>query len=483
MCDALIIGGITNDTLGRPLGPYRLRTESAKHGYNVEVIDWASTLSEQQLLDVISKMVTNNTSVIGFSISWFDFSPGTNAWATSSFFQTLKKKFPNAAIVIGGTKLTASSKLLEHAAWFLSGFSDISFVTLLTHLKTGESIKYMKFNNVKHVDSDSHYIVDNMDNLETVYQLSDDFKSHQPITIEIARGCIFKCAFCTHPFLGKKDYEYIRKPESIASELRRNYELFGTTRYYIADDTFNDSEEKITRMSRALELAKLPSFEFVCYIRPELLVTHPNTMKSLHSLGIRGAHLGIESLNDFARKSIGKGMNVNRVFDTVSKFVSDHNVKLHASFICGLPRDTEDDFYKWQEYLTQHKNTLFTSWKFECLGISKPSNSTASYSTIEKNPLDFGYRCEDKHTASSFYYWKNDFTDSDKCNSIATQLNSDSRNICRPGGWMVANCWFHGYSESDINTKTYNELNLYQIAKMNHKTRVTQNMQKLGYNL
>ena len=70
-----------------------------------------------------------------------------------------------------------------------------------------------------------------MDELETEYELEDNFKDFQPLPLEVSRGCIFKCAFCSHPFLGKKSYDYIRSPESLAKEIKRNYELFKTTRY------------------------------------------------------------------------------------------------------------------------------------------------------------------------------------------------------------------------------------------------------------
>lgn len=478
MYNVIIVGGISFDVVGRVLGPFRLRTALEDAGYPTKVVDYASALTEDQMLLLLEKLITDKTIVLGISSAWFDnvdFSDA-NIWVNNSFFKKFRSKYPSISIVIGGTKLMAHSLLYHNADWFLTGFSDISFVQLLHHLsKKQVNLKYMKDSTgIKIIESDTHYKVENMDLLETVFKKEDNFLSHQPLPIEIARGCIFKCSFCTHPFLGKKSYDYIRTAENLAVEFKRNYELFGTTRYFFADDTFNDSIEKIDRVKRAIDIAKLPSFEFVGYIKPELLVTIPEMIPMLKDIGLRGAHFGIESLNHRARKLVGKGMEVQKIFDVTEKLRSSNNVKIHASLILGLPGDTVSDFNNWQSFMTENQDKLFSSWKYHSLGIMQ-----SGYSLIEKNPLSYGYTVKPMSN-SVFFAWQNDTgLTSAECYLLAKYLNTRSNKIAKVAGWTLGSAWFFDISNNDIDNKTFNSLNLSHIARTHGTIRAIKEYQAI----
>ena len=60
------------------------------------------------------------------------------------------------------------------------------------------------------------------------------------LPLEVARGCIFKCNFCSFPLNGKGKGEAIRDFSYIRDELIENYELYGIEDYWLTDDTFND---------------------------------------------------------------------------------------------------------------------------------------------------------------------------------------------------------------------------------------------------
>ncbi len=476
MYNAILIGGLSFDRHGRPLGLFRLRTSVERSGYSVKVIDYASVFDSNQLLNLLSKLVTPATKVIGISGSWFHQNQ-SNTWATDDFFKALRKIFPEVKIVTGGTKITTIPVLYNNSDWFLTGFSDISFVHLLDHLLGKKvNLKYFQDSNgVRIIESDIHYKVEDMDSLETVYKKEDSFLPYQPLSIEISRGCIFKCAFCTHPFLGKKSYDYIRSPESISNELKRNYELFGTTRYFISDDTFNDSIEKLDRVRKAIELSKIPKFEFVSYIRPELLVTQPKMIHILNDLGLKGAFFGIESMNHHARKVIGKGTDIEKVLDAAEKLNSAGNVKIHANFILGLPGDNYDDFLGWQEFLKENQNSLFTSWAFKQLELSKKTIGDIGYSLIEKSPESYGYKIHEEPN-SIFLDWTNDkgltFKDMQNLSGI---LNNEANKVNKSAGWELGAAWFHDISNEDIRNKTVHEINLDQLSKTRSINRALQN--------
>lgn len=456
---AIILGGILKDQTGRPLGPYRLRTALAKQGFRAEVIDYAWALREDELLTVLQQYISKDTLILGISNIWFTTSAEKdnkelNRWFTAKFFQTVKSQWPWVKIVIGGTKtaLVQGAELLKSPAdWWLSGFADIGVPELLKYLSGADN--NLKFRTDKDgtniVDCNLHYRVENMDDLETVLESNDRFLPFQPVSLEVSRGCIFTCSFCTHPFLGKKSFEYIRSPENLAAELKRNYELFGTTRYIITDDTFNDSMEKLERVARAIDISKIPNFEFVSYIRAELLVTKPEMIPMLKHLNCKGAFIGLESLNKEARRIIGKGMDAERVMATLAEFKSKTNVKMFASMIVGLPGDSLDDAYSWYERFKSEK--LFGEWGFQTLGMTFDEFGQGD-SIFSKDPAKFGYTVsKNEQGGPRSYNWTSSmgYTNAD-ASRAANDINSQSREHAMAGGFGVAEYWFHGGSNDDI---------------------------------
>jgi hypothetical protein len=488
---AIILGGIIRDITGRPLGPYRLRTALAKQGFRAEVIDYAWALKEDELLTILESFISTETLILGLSITWFSSTKHKgnaefNRWFTESFFQSVRTHWPWLKIVIGGTKtaLVHGSELLKKPAdWWLRGFADIGLPELLKHLSGRENnLKFRtEYDGVHVIDCNDHYRVENMDELETEYEAGDYFKTHQPVSLEVSRGCIFTCSFCTHPFLGKKSYEYIRTPESLASELRRNYEIFGTTRYIVTDDTFNDSMEKLERVARAIELSKIPNFEFVSYIRAELLVTKPELIPMLKQLNCKGAFVGLESMNKEARISVGKGMAVDRVLDALNNLKSNSNALLYASMIVGLPGDTLDDAYSWYERFKSKE--LFNDWGFQNLGLTFDEFGQGE-SIFSKEPAKYGYEVTGRNVDANgigprSYQWKSKmgFSDGD-AGRVAREINDMSMDIVGAGGFGVADYWYHNGTEHEIDNVTRTDFFPARKGSVSGKIRSQERLQE-----
>lgn len=458
----IYIGGNKPLNGGRVIAGYRLRTAVKQHGYNLLVLDHAVVMSQDALLELLSDVVTNETLCLAFSTTWFEMitpdrrDTSSIDWINDEFFTQLKQKFPNVTIVSGGQTVTGlgARTVYRHCDWHVSGFADAAFVELLNFIsgKTND-IKYtLDSNNKKYIDSNRDYKVDRPDDLETVFEDIDGFKSYQPLPLEVSRGCIFKCAFCSHPFQDIKDPNaYIRSPENLASELRRNYELFGTTRYSILDDTFNDSIEKISRLKRAIELAKLPDFQFTGYIKPELLVTKPEMIDQLANIGLAGGFMGIESLHQPARKVIHKGMDINRILDATEKLVSKTGAHIAASFIAGITNDTEDTIRQGDEFLTENQDSLFKAWFYSPLYLVYNKN-LEGLSEMDRDPDKFGYKVFEIRP-NGFANWENQDMNFAQAADLATELSNSSYKKSYPAGWWLATAWYVGASDEDIKNK------------------------------
>jgi hypothetical protein len=456
---AIFLGGDTGVIYaGKIIAGARLRTALKNKGYELLILESALLLSQEQMLEVLENIITDKTLVIGFSLTWLS---SVNChipnWANPTFFTELRTRFPNTKLVAGSPSNRDNSSIesqiiYNNVDWIFKGFSDDSFPRLLDLLsgKPAHGLRYMLEDDKKVVYSDRDYKITRPDDLETVWEEGDEILPHQSLPLEVSRGCIFQCAYCTHPFQGAKDAdEYIRTPQSIASELQRNYELFGTTRYTLMDDTFNDSIEKLTRLEEAIKIAKLPTFEFAGYIKPELLATKPEMIDRLKDLGLRGAFLGIESLDPISRKAVGRGMKVERFMPALEKLKSN-GARLHASFIAGLPNDTPTSIVN--SYRTISTGGLFNSWYFYPLVIYY-NRKLEGASDLDLNPEKFGY--EVKKFADTSCKWKTAHMDSEMARRITKLIKQMSMMQTKPGGWHVASAWNLGFTNNELDTRFF----------------------------
>jgi len=462
--DAIYIGG--NLYGGRVIAGYRLRTELRKLGYDMLVIDSATVMSLQELKQLLDNAITEKTLLIGFSTIWMNgFRNFGLNWCTDEFFSYLRNTYPNLKLVAGGPKkfniVNKSNIVYKNCDWIFRGFSDDSFPKFLNYLtkKSSHEFKYFIEDGKKIISSNELFPVAHPDDIETVLESEDNFLPYQPIPLEVSRGCIFKCTFCHHPFQAIKDPDkYIRTPESLARELKRNYDLFGTYRYQLMDDTFNDSMEKLDRLHRAIDIANLPKFEFVCYIKPELLVTTPAMVPKLINMGFASGIVGIESLKKKTRKSIGKGMDAHRVLDAIADMRSKSKITFYAGLIVGLPHETLDESRETHQYLLKNRDTLFTYIDYKGLGINYANGH--GISELDKYPEKYGYKIIRKmHNDSA--YWENDVTNSLEADKCAHQLNYESSSVNTAAGYELVTAWHANSSDHDIANIPKNKVNYY----------------------
>lgn len=476
----ILFFGQNAELAGRGIAGPRLRTAANKNGFNVLTTDITTFISVEKLYNILEHNITEETKFIGFSCSWIDIPRIQDyCWYNQEFFNTVRQKWPNVLIITGGHDEFNKNFLLKNSDYHFHGYSDNSFVEFLKLIHNESNTLVKK----RHIFGKGFYIDSNLDHqvldpneLETIFIKEDNFKHYQPLPIEIGRGCIFRCGFCRHPFQGKKEYDsYQRTPENIASEFERNYDLFGTTRYVIVDDTFNDSIEKITRVQRAIEISKIPKFEFVSYIKPELLVTKPEMISMLVDTGLRGAFIGFESFDNKARQVIGKGTKIEKVLDACRKLCSiKDQVLLHGSFIVGLPCDTVENIENTFKFLTGKENDFIKSWHFEGLSVREYEFESDSRSIFDKKAADYGF----KFTSNNGWS-RNDGWNSLLASELAYKYNTESIPFKKVGGWRVAGCWHLGLTDAQIN-KNFLDINvLLMDLKFNGKVRAFKEYQRL----
>jgi radical SAM superfamily enzyme YgiQ (UPF0313 family) len=270
----------------------------------------------------------------------------------------------------------------------VDGYAEQSILDLLEVFRGNKSEDELKwsFNDKKFLHSNKDYVVSDTSDLRIEYLESDFINSYDALGLETSRGCIFKCKFCTYPLLGKKKLDYLRDPETIKDELQANYDKWGTTRYIMAEDTFNDSIHKLQAIERSL--SKLPfKIEFVTYARLDLIMAKPESVEILKNIGLRGVHFGIETFSSKAARIIGKPTNIEKVKDGLLWWKSlTPNITTNASMIVGLPEDETDPW----ENLQWYKNSNLDFYTFNPLYLVDINKAVHS-SEFSKNYQSYGF--------------------------------------------------------------------------------------------
>ena len=419
--DILIFTGGTDIGFFRPLGAYRIATELRKHNYSVQVVDVFPFLVQDNLdnyLKIIDKFVGPNTLWVGFSSTFF-----LNRRALSDHHKQQKHKTSDAIfqfddgglsipnefvkplrdiilaknskckLVMGGSK--ASARMGRVIDIYVEGYADTSVIKMTRWIE-GKN-PFFQFS--RNRDDFSISVIDDPKaahfdfvNSDTVWDKSDFIRPDEVLPIELSRGCIFSCSFCSYPLNGKKKIDYIRDPDILIDEITRNYELYGTTEYLYGDDTHNDSVEKLELLYNKV-YSRLPfKIHFYTYLRLDLLAAKPHTAQLLLDSGLRGCFFGIESLNYESAKTIGKGIKSERVVETLHKLKElwKDDVITAGGFIVGLPHDTPETIKNWTDIIVKPDFPLH-SVSIYPLSMPKISELKLWKSDLELNPEKYGY--------------------------------------------------------------------------------------------
>lgn len=404
-------------TMTKVFGVHKIAYILKNAGYEVAVIDHVSVFSMNEIIQLLTNLVSEQTLFVGIN-NFYYFSVenlvinsaggvGLNEAEIGSFLphgKQYNKKIkdlvlsinPNCKFVIGGPNVRDSAEFNDFD-YMVSGFAEMSVVNLAEHLYKGTVLKKScNGNNNPIIVNDPKAEGYDFQNSTMRYFPYSAVLNDEVLFLETGRGCIFKCSFCSFPLIGKKKLDYMRHKQSILDELLYNYKNFNVTRYMMVDDTFNDTVEKCQMIYEISQ--QLPfKLEYWAYIRLDLLAAKPETIEMLINSGCRAMFFGIETLNPKTAAAIRKGGNKQKQISTI-RYIKEKwgkQVNLHGSFIFGLPHEDVESIKKTMSFLTSNENYL-DSWTTHSLKIRYLSNETTMYngffSDIDINFKKYGYK-------------------------------------------------------------------------------------------
>ena len=424
----------------KPLGAYVIASVLRDQGYNVLVIDMLTSFTIPELKEYLSLIISEETLFVGYSSTFFYDNPiknknGVLIHSDEEFIeinQYIKSRNPNIEIIWGGAcsrdfvKQVIKRKNNFGIDYVMYGFSEAMIIDFVRAIEGNKPKKISnKIQGIGIIDYDFKGVLHNFRNSSYHFIEDDIIAPEEPLTIEIARGCIFKCKFCSYPLLGrnKNDDSYIRLEETLLNEILENYDKFKTLHYNIADDTFNERTDKIEMMLRVRDRSKL-NLSFAAFTRIDLMHRMTHQIELMKDLNLIGHSFGIETLYHPSAKLIGKGIKPEDVIETLHKTKKIYNdrVILQGNFIIGLPYETPSITEEWTSKVLSNDFPL--DWAaFTALTLSQ----TFEASEFMKNIESYGYR----RIPDKYWEWENDLWTYGDCNQLAFRLNMKSLELER----------------------------------------------------
>ena len=457
--DVILFTDVSSPGFGRYAGTYRIATELRDRGFTVQVIEYFTRWTTEELKMIIGRFVSSNTIVVGISTTFLLNEISRTRAATAEIrqkyrgnkdvglrlaeflgrtdwpelYDTIKQYSTRAKIVVGGHKVGQVS-LGPYIDYAIVGEGEESITSLCEGLDDDRVLEGNYLN--------KKYTGFTTSNIK--FEENDLIHPNEQLPVEIARGCIFKCSFCSFDLNGKKLWEFNRKPEMVVDELLHAYDKYGTTGFMFCDDTYNDSVEKVRTYHKHFK--KLPFDQtFSAYARADLIVSHPETMDMLYESGLRSVNFGIETLNHKSGKSIGKGMHPEKLKEGLYKMKEKWpDVLITAGLIVGLPHDTPETLRKNNEWFLE-KDCPIQFPSYYPLWIQPNKGSFSGSSKMENDPWSFGYEAKEG-------YWKSQWMDKVEAEELAEEFRVSVNDV--PGrnvSWVFFNRMQNiGYTTDDL---------------------------------
>lgn len=411
MSDVVMFSGtyVQKGVLFRSAGPHRIATEIRNKGLSCQVILYLQAITEGDLEKICEKFITNDTLMVCFSTTLWQYGNGDQVSnKIKQIIDHTRTKYQKTLIVFGGTSTESYITKYDGDAFF-TGYGEQYFIPYLDSIvnKNKSTPLPTRFLGKKKI-YDWNKDLDNFHFTESSirYTESDLIEDDEALPLELSRGCIFKCKFCSYPLLGKKKLNYVKNSEIILEELLHNYENWNITKYVFTDDTFNDNNLKLELLGEIFN--KLPfKIQFSTYLRHDLLYTYPHQIQFLKELGLKGTFFGVETFHPKAAKLIGKGLDPEITKDFLYKVKEEwgDDVLLQMGVIAGIPYEDMDSFERLISFI-RSPNCPIEGFNINPLTVTNPKFDFLHYkSTFQMESEKYGFSWPEGPDKP--YYWTN----------------------------------------------------------------------------
>lgn len=430
--------------LSKILGAYKIAHALRQQGHSVVVVDHFHMWRLEETKSLLDRLISPRTVAVGFSTTFFRsildndvFDPDRFQQFKDINFQTtfcpqgkdfedeivahIRTINPQCKIVLGGHSASVNNQN-RNVDYVITGHGELSMPDLIMSLKTSNPLHNTKRNvwgtHVHH----SQELTGEQFSAGGMSWPWQDVVNARVLPIETARGCLFNCKFCSYPMRGKKNLDFVLQEELVYRELQEAYDRFGIDTWSLTDDTFNDSDEKLKLILRAVRRLTFQP-KFWCYARLDLMALKSHRIDLMRDIGVRAVHFGIETLDHRTGKLIGKGFNPKRQVETIQRIrhKCGDNLLMHGTFIIGLPGESLQNVSSTYQRCRSQEIPLHT-YSFLPLAIK--------YDRHWQSDFDINYQkygLEMTEIKDGLVYWKSDITDYNTVEKMSIDWNKASQ--------------------------------------------------------
>jgi hopanoid biosynthesis associated radical SAM protein HpnJ len=336
---------------------YQAKREIKSFWYPTWLAQPAALVPDSRVLDApADELTVEQTLAIALDYELVILHTSTPSFPTDAkFAEMLKARKPGVMIGMVGAKVAVDAEGSLLATQAIDFVAREEFDYTCKDIAEGQpfeqvlGISYrLPDGSVRH--NDARPMIENMDELPFVAPVyKRDLKienyfigylNYPYVSIYTGRGCRSKCTFCLWPqTVGGHRYR-TRSTESVLAEVKWIKENMPEVKEIMFDDdTFTDFKPRVEEIARGL--GKL-GVTWSCNAKANVPYS---TLKIMKENGLRLLLVGYESGDDQILLNIKKGLRT----DIARRFSEDCRklgIKVHGTFILGLPGETKDTIEK-----------------------------------------------------------------------------------------------------------------------------------------
>ena len=234
---------------GRPAAIYRLASHLRDHEFTVKTINLFSRITDQEFQQLVDQCVSPDTRLFGISATVLRRVDTGNFFGISneqlqSRLDYVRQQCPGIKFVLGGAQVnnTSAEKLKEFSMfdYVITGQGETALLNLVQHLFQQTRLTTTTVQRPRLI-TDVTYPFTEFNQTKVTFSHDDTILPGEALPIELARGCVFKCKFCSYDLTNKNFFEFTKNKELLREEFMYNYENFHTKYYSVIDDLINDS--------------------------------------------------------------------------------------------------------------------------------------------------------------------------------------------------------------------------------------------------
>lgn len=297
---------VSSNITVEPYPVYPLGMAMVSHDLRVrghETREW-DFLAEGESIERLEEAVKAFApDVIGISMRNIDNCNSGNTISYSQFCKTIVtaiRASSGSPIVLGGPGYSLFPDILLEltgADYGITGEGEVVFADLVEDLVAGRLPPQKVLNSNVPLKGNEVAIAERNAGYMDFY-----LKNGGMINVQTKRGCPFKCAYCTYPFLEGKSYRY-RPATDVADEIQMLVEKYNVDYYFIADSVYNDPNGHYLKITEELVRRGITT-PWMAYFKPGKF--SEEDVQLLKRSGLKAVEWGTDCASDRTLKGMDK---------------------------------------------------------------------------------------------------------------------------------------------------------------------------------